>query len=125
MTKDHGSVAISASDDRFNQHVFALTYVLLLLAAPVTYIGILQAAICDGLGAGAFLSNLPAAGFLLGAAVPLIVSWLAPNRQDKTLAAGAYTASATSIALVAVTLAFEAPRSVILGAILLQDSHKE
>ncbi len=120
MTKDHGPAAISASDDRFNQHVFAVTYVLLLLAAPVTYIGILQAAICNRLGAGAFLSNLPASGFLLGAAVPLIIAWTVPSRQDKAMATGAYLASAVSIALVAVTLGFEAPRSVILSAILLQ-----
>ena len=59
-------MTVSPEDDRHNGWVFTLCYVLIYISAPVLYVGVVQAALCDKLGAGATLANLPASTYMFG-----------------------------------------------------------
>src|SRR5690242_20251528 len=51
--------AVTAAMDRANGRIFLFSYLLVYFAAPVTYIGVVQAVLCDKLGTGAMVANLP------------------------------------------------------------------
>ena len=59
--------------DRHNGRLYILSNILVYLAAPVIYVGVVQAALCDKLGANATVANLPATAFFLGIIYPNIV----------------------------------------------------
>jgi hypothetical protein len=71
-------MTVSPEDDRHNGWVFTLCYSLVYLSAPVLYVGVVQAALCDKLGASATIANLPASTYMLGQVAPLVCSWLVP-----------------------------------------------
>ena len=52
--------------DRRNGNLFSYSYLLIFLAAPVLYVGVVQAALCDRLGASATVANLLALSLLFG-----------------------------------------------------------
>src|SRR5258708_29354407 len=76
---------VSPEDDRHNGWVFTLCYVLIYISAPVLYVGVVQAALCDKLGAGATLANLPASTYMFGQMAPLVFSWLVPHRLEPSV----------------------------------------
>ena len=63
--------------DRTSGNIF-VSYLLTFLAVPVTYIDIVQAALCHRLGASATTANLPAAAYFLGAFAPIFLAWIVP-----------------------------------------------
>jgi len=65
--------AVTAAMDRANGRIFLFSYLLVYFAAPVTYIGIVQAAPCDKLGTGATVANLPFAAYQAGQFAPTIL----------------------------------------------------
>ena len=67
--------------DTRNAWILGVTYFLVYLAAPVIYLGVVQAGLCDKLGASKTVANLPASAYLLGSFAPLVVSWIAPRRE--------------------------------------------
>ena len=69
------SSTIAPEVERRNGLIFLISVTLTYFAAPVTYVGIVQAALCDKLGASATVSNLPDSAFLIGSAAPLLLSW--------------------------------------------------
>lgn len=62
-----------------NLLVFAGCISLNYLAAPVTYVGVLQAPLCQQLGASPTVANLPDSLFLAATLVPLIMTWISPG----------------------------------------------
>ena len=106
--------------DRRNGLVFLLTFLLLYLAAPVVYIGVVQAALCDKLGASAMVANLPFAAYQLGQISPLLATWLIPHRLERAVLV--WTAGATALlqGLVVVVLVVPFPASVRMAIVTLQ-----
>ena len=68
------------NSDRRNGNIFVWSFLLVYLSAPVRYIGIAQAALCDKLGSSALVSNLPTAGYFFAAIGPIFFAYLVPNR---------------------------------------------
>jgi hypothetical protein len=111
---------VSAGDDLHNGRVFTLCYVFIYLAAPVLYVGVIQAALCDKLGASATIANLPASTYMLGGVAPLILSWLIPHRMERSMVVWANLATASFTFAVFVSLVLPLPASVRITAVVLQ-----
>ncbi|MBL8177236.1 MAG: hypothetical protein JNK48_21355 [Bryobacterales bacterium] len=107
-------------NERHNGWVFTICYLFIFLAAPVFYVGIVQAALFDKLGASKTLANLPASTYLLGQIAPLFFSWLVPYRLERNMVVWANLATATFSTMVFLTLALPAPAEVRIGAVVLQ-----
>ena len=105
---------------RHNGAIYLLSYLLIYFAAPAIYIGIVQAALIDKLGASATMANLPFSFYKLGAVAPIVVSWFVPHRWEKQVIVWANVMTATVLTVVFLTLALPAPTSVRLGALMLQ-----
>jgi hypothetical protein len=106
--------------DRHNGLVFLFTYLLLYLAAPVVYVGVVQAALCDKLGASAMVANLPFAAYQLGQISPLIATWLIPHRLERTVLVWTAGAAALLQGLVVTALLIPFPAGVRIGIVTLQ-----
>src|SRR5438128_237496 len=95
----------------------ALSY----LAAPVLYVGIVQASLLEKLNASATVSNLPASAYLLLAALPVFVSWAFPRvSQLKTILVTCYATLAISSAVVALVLLLPAPDWLRIAIVIIQ-----
>src|SRR5262249_51345077 len=113
-------MTVSKEDDRHNGWVFTLCYALIYLAAPVVYIGVVQAALCDRLGASATIANLPASTYMLGQIAPLFCSWLVPHRLERSMVVWANLATGFLILLVAAALALRLPAAIQIAAVAMQ-----
>ena len=111
---------ISAEDERRNGWVFTICYVFIYLAAPVLYVGVIQAALSDKLGASRTLANLPASTYMLGQVAPLIFSWLVPYRLERSMVVWANLATATLSSVVFLSLALPAPAGLRIFAVVMQ-----
>ncbi|MBL8218884.1 MAG: MFS transporter [Bryobacterales bacterium] len=107
-------------DEHHNGWVFTICYIFIFLAAPVFYVGIVQAALFDKLGASKTLANLPASAYLLGQIAPLFFSWLVPYRLERNMVVWANLATASFSTMVFLTLALPAPAELRIGAVVLQ-----
>src|SRR5262245_7817519 len=107
-------------DDRHNGWVFTLCYALIYLSAPVLYVGVVQAALCDKLGASATIANLPASAYLFGSFAPILLAWKIPLRLEQSVIVWANTVTAVSLALVCVALALSLPASVQIPIVIGQ-----
>jgi MFS family permease len=90
--------------DRQNGLRYIIANTLIYLAAPVTYVGVVQAALCNQLGASASISNLPASAYLLGFIAPIVASWAIPHRLERSTVVVANTISTALLALVGLSL---------------------
>lgn len=104
--------------DRANGNLFFVSYVLIYFAAPVTYVGVVQAALCDKLGAGAAVANLPASAYLFGFVAPFVGSWLIPHRWERRTVVVCTGLSAALAALVGATLVFPFGSSLRVAAVV-------
>lgn len=68
--------------ERRNATIFFFTWQLLFLIAPVYYVGVLQAALCDKLGASPAISNLPTSLWLVGFITPFFITRMIPLRLE-------------------------------------------
>lgn len=109
------------AEQRRNLILFACCTAMQYFAAPVLYVGITQASLCNRLGADARTSNLPGTLFFAMTAMPALIAWLSPRvaelRRNLSLC---YLASGLAMAAIAVTLLTEAPDSVKLALVILQ-----
>lgn len=103
------TLPISAEMDRRNGLLFLICYSLLFFAAPVVYVDIVQASLCNKLGASAMVANLPNAMYLLGGIAPLFCSLLLPHRLEQSAVVAANGITAVLIGLVCLTLILPAP----------------
>jgi MFS family permease len=106
--------------DRRNGLIFLANFILIFLAAPVVYIGVVQAALCDKLGAGALVANLPMAAYQFGQVAPFVLAWWTPHRWEKHVVVAANLVTASLILAVFVSLALPFPPFVRIGAVLTQ-----
>ena len=95
--------------ERRNGNIFIFTQLLTYFSAPVLYVGVVQAAFCDRLGASATVANLPSSTYLLGAVVPLFCAWLFPARLEQRLVQHGYAIVAASLLLVCGVVFLPAP----------------
>ena len=100
--------------------LFLLSYVLIYLAAPVVYVGVVQAALCQKLGAGAVVANLPSATYLLGGFAPLIVSLLVPHRWERAVAVWSFGLGAIFTGMVALSLVQDFGSGVQIAVVTVQ-----
>jgi MFS family permease len=108
-------------EQRRNLILFALCTGMQYLAAPVLYVGITQASLCDKLGADARTANLPGTLFFAMTAMPALLAWLSPGvgvlRRNLSMC---YGVCAAMLATVAVTLTLDVSNSVKLAMVILQ-----
>lgn len=102
-----------------NCAIFAACVSMVYLAAPVLYIGFVQAALCEKLGASDTISNLPSTAYMALAAFPVLIAWLVPQvrllRPSITLS---YAVAAVMGALVAAALALPTPNWLRIAAMV-------
>ena len=104
-----------------NLFVFAACTGLQYLAAPVLYVGITQASLCQRLGTDARVANLPATFYFAMTAMPALIAWLFPHvRHLKLMLCLCYAAVAVAIGQVAVVLLIDAPNHIKVWSIILQ-----
>lgn len=106
--------------DQRNSRIFYLSFLLIFFAAPAVYVGVVQAALCDKLGASATVANLPASAFLFGSAAPFFLTWLIPLRLERSVVVYANAITATLLAMVCATLIFPFGNSVRIAVLIGQ-----
>ncbi|MEO6875619.1 MAG: hypothetical protein ABI222_12440, partial [Opitutaceae bacterium] len=102
-------LAITPELDRRNGRIFVWTQLLIFFSAPVLYVGVVQAAFCDKLGASATVANLPSSTYLLGSIFPMFCAWLFPTRLEQKIVKVAFASVATSMLLVCFVVFLPAP----------------
>src|SRR5262249_45348350 len=112
--------AVTPAMDRLNGSIFLLSWLLIYLAAPVMYIDVVQAALCNKLGAGPTVANLPASAYFFGSFSPFFFSWLVPHRMIRTVAVVAYATTAVLLAVVCALLVLPVSDSARIGAVIGQ-----
>jgi len=102
-----------------NAKIYAGLVSLIYLAAPVLYVGFVQAALCDNLGTNKRIANLPSSVYLLMAWFPVLIAWLVPQaRLLKPTLVVSYSITAAMGAAVAVVLILGAPPWLIVGSLV-------
>ncbi|MCE5308627.1 MAG: hypothetical protein LLG20_13390 [Acidobacteriales bacterium] len=112
--------AATPTMDGLNGRVFLFTYMMLYLAAPVVYVGVVQAALCDKLGASATVANMPLAAYQLGQFSPLLATWLIPHRLERTVLVWTASVAALLQGMVVAVLMIPFPASVRIGVVTMQ-----
>lgn len=115
--------ALDAATERRNGRIYAATQLLTYFSAPVLYVGVVQAAFCDKLGASTTVANLPNSAYLLGAVFPLFCAWLVPARLDQRMVRLGYGLVAALLFSVCCAVFLPAPNwlriAVVIGQGLL------
>ncbi len=112
---------LSWPEQRWNLILFALCTGTQYLAAPVLYVGITQASLCNRLGADARTSNLPGTLFFAMTAMPALIAWLSPRVSALKRNLGlCYGTSAVMLLTLAITLSLPVSTSIKLGMVVLQ-----
>jgi hypothetical protein len=113
-------VAITEAMNRANGRIFLFSYLLIYFAAPVTYIGVVQAVLCDKLGTGATVANLPFAAYQAGQFAPIILAWLTPHRMERPMVVWSNSVNAAVLSAVALSLILPAPSWLRIGVLIGQ-----
>lgn len=119
-SQSDGLCCVTPEMDRSSGNIFFISYFLSFLAVPVTYIDVVQAALCHKLGASATVANLPAAAYFLGAFAPIFLAWMIPLRFERAALVGTTALSALVLGIVCLSLVLPATNSVRIGTIILQ-----
>ncbi len=107
-----------ALQDR-NARIYASLISLIYLAAPVLYVGFVQAALCKRLEQSDTIANLPSTVYLAMAWFPVFIAWLVPQaRFLKRTISIAYAVTAVMGLVVATVLIAQAPAQVIIAAMV-------
>lgn len=116
---DPDTCPLSEREQTRNIIIFASTQALLYLVAPIVYVGLVQAALLDKLGASKSLSNVPLALAHCVAIVPVLVAWFIPYvRHLKTVICYGYLLYAGTGAIVVGALCLQKPTFVIPAVLL-------
>lgn len=116
---DSSGALVDPKVDRGNGLLFFVSYLLIYFAAPVTYVGVVQAALCDKLGASATVASLPLSVYSFGWFAPLFLSWAVPHRYERTAVVLAESVTAALLALVGITLLLPFSDGVRITAVVL------
>jgi hypothetical protein len=100
--------------------IYAGNVCLIFTAAPIIYIGIVQAVLCQRLGASIRVANLPTSLYLAVAALPVLVAWYLPYvRLLRRVVVAGYAIMSLMGGLVAVTLALPVSNGLKVAAVVL------
>lgn len=106
---------------RRNLILFACCTGTQYLAAPVLYVGITQASLCDRLGADTRTANLPGTLYFAMTAMPALIAWLMPQvsvlKRNLMLCFGA---TSLILGVTALVLTLPVPNSFKLAMVILQ-----
>ncbi len=104
-----------------NLLLFASCTGLQYLAAPVLYVGITQASLCDHLGANDKTANLPGTLYFSMTAMPVLLAWLFPyvSYLKRNLVV-CYSATSIILGVVAITLLLPVSNNIKIGVVVLQ-----
>src|SRR5262245_19439829 len=97
-------VDITPEMDRRNGSIYFISYILFFLSAPVGYVDVVQAALCDKLGVSATVANLPASAYFFGCFAPIFVSWAIPYRLERSVVVAVNLIASVVLALVCAAL---------------------
>ncbi len=106
--------------DRRNGSIYFISYILFFLSAPVGYVDVVQAALCDKLGASATVANLPASAYFFGCFAPIFVSWVIPYRLERSVVVAVNLTASVVLALVCLTLIVPLANSIRIAAVIGQ-----
>lgn len=120
MGVEQSAAVVTPSIDRINALIYPACYALIYFSAPVIYVGVVHAALCDQLGASATVANLPASAYFFGFVAPVLLTWIVPKRLERHAATGAYVVTAASLLAVSIALAFPFADTVRLGVVIAQ-----
>jgi MFS family permease len=118
-TKEN-EIVIPREIERRNASIFFFTWQLLFLIAPVYYVGVLQAALCDKLGAGPAISNLPTSLWLVGFVTPFFVTRIIPLRLEGRVLMWTTSINAISMTFVCAALVLPVGNNVRIAVIVCQ-----
>jgi hypothetical protein len=110
---------ISRAIDRRNEIAFAVAAIVTYLAAPVFYIGMVQAALCSRLGGNASVANLPVAVSSLTGVVPLLAAWVIPYRRERSVVLWCALISAAALGLTGGVLAASFSNVLCIAAVIV------
>lgn len=113
-------LAINSRMDRRNGAIYVSIFLLSFLSAPVFRGDVVQAGLCNKLGASATVANLPSAALLFGTVAPFFLSWLIPHSADQSTLVWCYTFMAVSAAAVCLVLFLPFGPSVRIAAVVGQ-----
>jgi hypothetical protein len=117
---DPADCPLSPRQQTRNILLLTANWSLIYLASPVTYVGVLQASLCERLGVDARVANLPAAVALFATALPILVAWCFPRvRQLRWVMVASYATAALSGALVAGSLLVPRPAGVAASVVVV------
>jgi len=110
---------LSDRDQTHNLVLYASNISLIYLSAPVLYVGIVQAALCERLGASDTISNLPSTAYLGLAAFPVLVAWFLPQiRLLRPVLTASFAGLAAMGAGVAIALVLPLPNWLKIAALV-------
>jgi hypothetical protein len=111
---------LSISDQRRNMALYVACASLLYLAAPVVYVGIIHASLCNAIGSSDTIANLPSAAFYFAMTAPLWVAWRFYAVTDlKPVVVTCFLLAGASGLFVAGGLYLRATPAVELGLVVL------
>ena len=103
-------VQLEGHFQRRNIVLYVAKWCIIYLAAPVLYVGFVQAGLCKRLGASDFIANLPSSAYLLFAAFPIFMAWAVPQvRHLKLVMTIGYIITAVMGAITAAVLWLPVP----------------
>ena len=71
----HADCPLSHAEQTRNLLIYGINVTLVYLGAPVLYVGLTQASLCDKLGASKTVSNLPSTLYFWMTPLPIVVAW--------------------------------------------------
>jgi hypothetical protein len=121
--------ALSRRDQTRNLLIFAVNVSLIYLGAPVLYVGLTQAVLCERLGASKVVANLPSSAYFWLTPLPIVVAWYfsAVRMLKPVLFAGYLTTAVTGGLVVAALLLpqwtdIKRPAGWVIAAVLIHSA---
>ena len=112
---------LTRGEQTHNLLLFATCTGAIYLAAPVGYVGVTQASLCNELGASSTVANLPATAYFTCTVMPVLLAWLVPQvAKLKATLAICFALNTASLVAVAVALLSPAPNGVKIGMVIAQ-----
>jgi len=103
-----------------NMIIYAGNVCFIFLSAPVIYIGIVQAVLCERLGASIATANLPTSLYLAVAALPVLFAWYLPYvRLLRRVVVTGYATMSAMGALVTAVLLLPVSSGLKVAAVVL------
>lgn len=106
--------------DRRNGGIFFWSTVSYYLASTVLYVGVVQAALCDRLGASAVVANLPAAVSGLANILPVLVFPMIPYRLERSMVTIGNWVLTVGLVCVVLSLVLPVSNSIRIATVIAQ-----